>query len=152
MNYSNYEPRIFQSPQFMESQGKNYIILNFSTHPVKPGFYPDYYPIVDLPMNVNIFAEDLDLIVFEYVKKTIQDAGYDINDFKPLVILPQFDPIKFLIFQIVSEIFAYVYAIITQISQNKDGKREPYYFVSSGVRKRLRPLRPELENKGLIVK
>jgi hypothetical protein len=152
MNYSTYEPRIFQSPQFMESQGKNYIILNFSTHKVKPGLYPDYYPIVDLPMNVNIFADDLDLIVFEYVKKTISDSGFDVNNYKPLVILPQYDPIKFLIYQIVSEIFAYVYPIITQISQNKAGKREPYYFISAGIRKRLRPFRPELENKGLIVK
>jgi hypothetical protein len=151
MNFSFYKPQLYQDQEFMDKQGDNFVILNFSSHKVKPNFYPEKYPIIDFPMNINIWAEDLDLIVLEYIREKIETAGYGEIRFQPLIILPQYHPIQLLVINIISEVCHCPSPIITYLRQDQHGIKRPLYLIQSEIRKRTRPKRSNFQMNGLVV-
>jgi hypothetical protein len=152
MNFNTYEPYIYQDQSFMDLQDEKFIILNFTSHEVPKNYYPDTYPILDFSLDLNIHAEDLDKILIEFTKDKIVEAGYGDFKFEPLVMLPPFQPIRLLVLQVVSELCNCVYPITTEITINKNGKRAPLYFISKGIKRRIREKRTRILEIGLVVK
>jgi hypothetical protein len=152
MDFSFYEPNLYQSQNFMDKQGNNFIVLNFMSHSVEIGIFPENYFILDLPMNLNIHADNLDLTVLNFVKDKLKEMNINVRQLKPIVILPPFQPIQFLIYEVVSELFNSKHPIIARIAENKNSLITANYFVGAGMRKRFRELRPEIKSAGLVVK
>jgi hypothetical protein len=151
MNFSFYKSQLYQDQDFMDKQGDNFVIFNFTSHKIKPNYYPDKYPIIDFPMNVNIWAEDLDLIILRYINENIKGYGLISKPFQPLVILPQYQPLQLLILNLVAEVCNCPHPIVTSIRQDQFGVKKPFYIIQSQIRKRARPERSEFQLSGLIV-
>jgi hypothetical protein len=152
MNFNSYEPYIYQDQKFMDLQDEKFVILNFTSHEIPINFYPEKYPIINFGLDLNIHAIDLDKILTEYTKVKIEKAGFGDFKFEPLVMLPPFQPLRLLVLQVVSELCNCVYPITTEITINRFSKKAPVYFISKGIKRRIREKRTRIIENGLVVK
>jgi hypothetical protein len=144
---------IFQDNSFLSNKNNQIVILNFSTHRIKKGIFPEEYPVINFPLDVNVNTPDLDLILLNFVKEKLINNGYPTFNFMPLVILPNYQSIQLLIYHIISELWDGVYPITTRITRSKTNPNlfEPSYFVPGLIKKRLRRERDILKQEGLII-
>jgi hypothetical protein len=145
------QTKIYQDQTVMNSRNLN-IVFNFSGHDISKHGFPEDYKIVDLPMSVNVLADDADILISKYIVEKCSENGiYDLN-FIPIIVLTTYNPLIAPLIYIVTQLFGGKLPIIafSTVDPSK-GKREVKYILPSVLRKRIRNERPQLQQFGLII-
>jgi hypothetical protein len=146
------QSKIYQDQSVMNFRNKN-IVFNFSGHSVDNHGFPNDYKIIDLPMNVNILAENADLLISKYIVEQCAKNGLTELNFNPILILTSYNPLIAPIIYIVTQLFGGKLPVIAlSVVDNSEGKRVVKYILPTVLRKRIRTERPQIYESGLVIK
>jgi hypothetical protein len=146
------ENKIWQNKNTL-SRNKQ-IVLNFYGHPLGNQWFPDNFTIIELPMQVNIQAVDADKIIAEHIVKKLEVETITNLNFIPIIVLPSYKPLIAPLIYIVTQLFGGKLPVIAnQMTDVDENLTEAKYLMSSVIRTRIRPLRPEytISNDALII-
>jgi hypothetical protein len=145
------QTKIYQDQSIMNSRSLN-IVFNFSGHDVLNHGFPEDYKIIDLPMSVNVLADDADLLISKYIVEKCKENGIHDLNFNPILVLTTYNPLIAPLIYIVTQLFGGKLPIIAfSVVEPSKGKREVKYILPSILRKRIRNERPQIQQTGLII-
>jgi hypothetical protein len=150
---NGFQDKMWQSQKFMKKRNAN-IVLNFTNHPPKVDMYPKHYKFINLPMTVNVYADNADILVAEYIVKKLEENNIDHLNFIPIVILPTYLPLIVPLVYIITQLFGNKLPIITAYTANDEVEDSsvPKYLIPGAIKARIRPHRPEhIKHDGLVV-
>jgi hypothetical protein len=151
--FNGFQAKMWQSQKYMKNRNA-YIVLNFTNHPPKKGMYPEHYIFINLPMTVNVNADNADVKVAEYITRKLEEYDIDHLNFIPIVILPNYSPLIVPIVYIITQLFGSKLPIITSYTNIDDdeGYCVPKYLIPGAIKSRIRPYRPEhIKHDGLVI-
>jgi hypothetical protein len=152
MNLNDYKPFSHQYQDFMDSNAGPFVVLNFSGHEVPQNLYPSDYKIINFFIDVERWAEDLDIKITKFVQETLQNNEWREGQGKAILIQSNYEPIKLLIYHIVIELWGGTYPITSSTILSYELKKKiPVYFVPYGIKTRIRKLRSNIAKKGAVI-
>jgi hypothetical protein len=129
----------------MDRQGSNYVILNFLNHNLAPGAFPDKYKVVNIPIKVDPEAEDIDIKTAKLILKVLEENNLGELKFKVILVLPAYEPMKLLIFMVITELFGNYPIVAKALVRNQFRPEVPIYQFPMLV-KRVSKLRRTSDN------
>jgi hypothetical protein len=152
MNLNDYKPFSHQYQEFLDSNAGPFIVLNFSGHEVPQNLYPDNYKIINFFVDVERWAEDLDIKLTKFIQQTLEENNLREGYGKAILIQSNYEPIKLLIYHIIIELWGGTYPITSStILDYEQKKKIPVYFVPYGIKTRIRKLRKNISEKGVVI-
>jgi hypothetical protein len=151
--FNGFQAKMWQSQKYMKKRDAS-IVLNFTNHPPKIDLYPKHFTFINLPMTVNVYADNADVLVAEYIVKKLHENNIDHLNFIPIVILPSYLPLVVPLVYIITQLFGSKLPIITAYTANdeEEQNRTPKYLIPGAIKSRIRPHRPEhIKHDGLVI-